>query len=375
MNIPWRTLLLGLPKRRFTAEELARAVPDAPSTAMVLSAVLNIVAVYAQLPLLAAGRYEPVPVLLSAVMALLLLWGLRQAWADPSNPWLRRAYYAAPVVVMIGVILLMEGRDLEPRGVALVFAISSVLTGLMLWFAIVYRHQFVALRLAELDERDRAVGLARQLANAQIQPHFLFNSLASLQHWVATRDERALPMLEAITGYLRATLPLFERELLALGDELQAVRRYLEIMRMRLGDRLQVVIDMPPEALDQRIPPALLLTLVENAIEHGVLPSLRPVTLRIAARRVSPAGSAPAAAGGTWELEIDDDGAGWAPSVGTPAHVPAGRRGLGLISVRERLAQVWGPRAGLHIGGAPGQGCRATVHWPADPPSLPGAPA
>jgi LytS/YehU family sensor histidine kinase len=101
------------------------------------------------------------------------------------------------------------------------------------WFLTLYRAHQIEGRLRELAERERAVALAGQLMAAQIQPHFLFNSLASLQHWVQTQDPRAAPMLEALTGFLRATLPLFNRPSLTLGEELQAVRSYLQVMQAR----------------------------------------------------------------------------------------------------------------------------------------------
>ncbi|WP_426957656.1 sensor histidine kinase, partial [Bacillus velezensis] len=83
-----------------------------------------------------------------------------------------------------------------------------------------YRAEQIAARLRELDEQQAALRLSTRLAAAQIQPHFLFNTLASLQHWVDTGDARAAPLLRDFTAYLRATLPMFERELQPLADEI-----------------------------------------------------------------------------------------------------------------------------------------------------------
>ena len=152
------------------------------------------------------------------------------------------------------------------------------------WFLTLYRAHQIEGRLRELAERDKAVALAGQLMAAQIQPHFLFNSLASLQHWVHTRDERAAPLLDALTGFLRDTLPLFNRPELTLRDEVPAVQHYLEVMQARLGPRLQFAIDLPPALLPLRLPPGLLLTLVENAVEHGVQPNLAGGTVQIQGR-------------------------------------------------------------------------------------------
>jgi LytS/YehU family sensor histidine kinase len=225
------------------------------------------------------------------------------------------------------------------------------LSTLAFWFVVVYRAQQIEARLRELDERDRAVALTRQLATAQIQPHFLFNSLASLQHWVYTRDDRAGPMLASLTGYLRATLPLFERQALTLGEELEAVRRYLEVMQARLGPRLRFEVDAEPAALATALPPGVLLTLVENAVEHGVSPQLSGGEVRVSAR-VEPDGALC--------LEVVDDGPGLPPdgAVVGPGHV-------GLANTRARLAQAFGEQASLTLADAPDGGCSATLRLPA----------
>jgi LytS/YehU family sensor histidine kinase len=227
------------------------------------------------------------------------------------------------------------------------------LSAIAFWFVTVYRAQQIEARLRELDERDRAIALARQLATAQIQPHFLFNSLASLQHWVDTRDDRAGPMLASLTGYLRATLPLFERHALTLGEELEAVRRYLEVMQARLGARLRFTIDAEPATLAIALPPGVLLTLVENAVEHGVSPQLAGGLVRV---------SACVASDGVLCLEVVDDGPGLPPggAVGGPGHV-------GLANTRARLAQAFGEQASLTLANAPDGGCSATLRLPVVP--------
>jgi hypothetical protein len=219
------------------------------------------------------------------------------------------------------------------------------------WFVAIYRAHQIEARLRELDERDRAIDLARQLATAQIQPHFLFNSLASLQHWVDTRDERAAPMLASLTAYLRATLPLFERRSLTLGEELEAARRYLEVMQARLGERLRFSIEVAePALLATALPPGVLLTLVENAVEHGVSPRLSGGTVQLRLRR----------AGALVAVEVADDGPGLpeGPAEPAPGH-------LGLANTRARLAQAFGERARLVLANAPEGGCIARIELPA----------
>ena len=104
---------------------------------------------------------------------------------------------------------------------ALVACAAGLMLMLAWWFVCVYRAEQIAARLREQDERAQALAAARQLASAQVQPHFLFNSLASLQHWVHTQDNRAPALLAALMGFLRTTLPLFERPQLRVSEEAQ----------------------------------------------------------------------------------------------------------------------------------------------------------
>jgi LytS/YehU family sensor histidine kinase len=200
------------------------------------------------------------------------------------------------------------------------------------WFLTLYREQQIDGRLRELDQQEHALLLARRLATAQIQPHFLFNTLASVQHWVDTQDPRAGSTLRSFTAYLRATLPMFERESLSLQEELQIVRSYLEVMQARMGSRLQWQIDVLA-GVDESLllPPGLLLTLVENAIGHGIEPALRGGSISITATRP---------AEGQVLIEVRDDGAGLSGDA---------QDGTGLKNSRERLRQLYGTRATLQL--------------------------
>jgi LytS/YehU family sensor histidine kinase len=227
---------------------------------------------------------------------------------------------------------------------------TAVLVTVVLWFLAVYRSDQIAARLRELDERDRAVAMARQLATAQIRPHFLFNSLASLQHWVQTRDERAASLLEALTGFLRATLPLFERSQLKIADELEAARHYLQVMQLRLGERLRWTVRIDPRAAGIEVPPGLLLTLVENAVEHGVQASLRGATVGVAVELQ----------GSRLRIDVIDDGPG-------PGRSAAD--GVGLSNTRARLAQAFGPAATLVLQPRAEGGCLARIEIPSPNPA------
>lgn len=353
MAIDWRTVWMLLPKRRFSAAELRRAVPDPPSRSLQAALLLNI-ALAAAMYLWAFGA--DAPRLLSAAMGILcvvLVAVLALVWRNPSHRLAHAAYYVLPLVLGMGVGLAVRDLGGMTQMQVLTVVLVVLVASLMLWFAIVYRHKYVEMRLAELDERDRSAEMARQLAQAQIQPHFLFNSLASLQHWVHGRDDRAAPMLDALLGFLRATLPLFDRRSIALADEAQAVRQYLAVMQLRLGERLRWQVEVDADAGAARLPPGLLLTLVENALEHGVQPQLRGGEVRLAAR----------VAAGRLQVEVRDTGPG--PAASAPAANDA--PGLGLANARARLAQAFGADASLVLDTPAEGGCVARIDCPFTP--------
>ncbi len=294
-------------------------------------------------------------------LGLLLCAGLsfalqsRWLWALPSRErlGLSAAFNGVWLVLAALAIKKLAGAGGEREWLTLVFLLLGVGLNSGISFLALFRRQQIAARRRELEERAQALAAQAQLAQAQIQPHFLFNSLASLTHWVRARDERAAPLLEALTGYLRATLPLFNRQELTLGEELAAVREYLAVMQARLGERLQLQIAVPEALLAQRLPPALLLTLVENAIEHGVLPKLGAALLQISAVRQE----------GQIVISVADDGPGLPDAL--PAQAPG--RGVGLANIRLRLAQQFGERAQLSLANAEQGGCVASLQLPWQP--------
>jgi LytS/YehU family sensor histidine kinase len=266
------------------------------------------------------------------------------------RPWRRPLLLASLSIVVLMVLTALWVRVLFPERddrAALAVVIAGGGSALAVWFwgVVIFRAQQIEARLREQAERENAIEMARRLASAQIEPHFLFNTLASLQHWVQTKDDRAAPMLAALTGYLRATLPLFNRPRLALADELAAVEQYLRVMQLRMGARLAWAIEVPEALRGALLPPGLLLTLVENAIVHGLEPSLEGGSLRVAA----------SAAAGELTVEVSDSGQG------PPATVV---EGVGLTNLRERLALAHGARATLSVGPAAGGGFRARLQLP-----------
>jgi signal transduction histidine kinase len=345
--IDWSQLWYPGPKRAFTTEEMARAGSDPPSATLVTIAGIN-AALLAFIGLQVAPASET-----ARLTGMLAAFGML-GWVAARWLWWRP--WRRPLMqVCVGILVLQSWLSLSLRwivgntqdrlAVHWVLVTSVLVLAVMLWFLVVWRAQQIESRLAEQAERERAIEMARRLAAAQLEPHFLFNTLASLQHWVHTQDARAAPLLDALTGYLRATLPMFSRALQPAADELQAVRLYLQVMQARLGTRLQWQLDVPAELQAQALPPGLLLTLVENAIEHGISPQLAGGQLWLRGR----------IAGADAVFEVQDDGPGLATD---------SRDGIGLTNNRERLALTCGPAATLTLSAHADGGCLARLQLP-----------
>ena len=202
-------------------------------------------------------------------------------------------------------------------------------------------------RLAEDNERERVarqgVQAELKLLQAQVEPHFLFNTLANVRHLVQSGSADALPMLDHLIHYLRTALPDIRSESSTLGREAELARAYLEIMRMRMG-ALSFAIDVPAEVSSQPFPPLVLMTLVENAVKHGVVPMGRGV-IRVNARRLA----------AVLEVSVADDGRGLDGPLG---------QGVGLRNLRERLLALYGSRARLLLESGESGGTVARLELP-----------
>lgn len=206
--------------------------------------------------------------------------------------------------------------ELARKGTVLVPATLAAAAGMLV---LMWGLARVRQELLDRARTERQAAEARlKLLQAQIQPHFIFNTLAALQHWVDTGDARAPALLRTLTAFLRGSTELLGRAQVTLGEESDTVRQYLQIMQARLGDRLRFEVEVAPDAAGAVLPPGLLLTLVENAIEHGIAPALAGGCVRVAAARE----------GGAVVVRVRDDG------VGLATHW---RDGTGLANCRERL--------------------------------------
>jgi len=185
--------------------------------------------------------------------------------------------------------------------------------------------------------------------NAQIEPHFLFNTLANVKRLYETRPERGRDMLVALIAYLRAALPGMRRHESTLADELELVRHYLAILQMRMGERLTFHIAVPAELLHAHLPTLVLPTLVENAVKHGLSPLPEGGCIAIRAAHAD---------GGGLTIEVADNGQGFGAA--------SGGAGVGLANTRARLAARFGDAAALELEGVQPRGVVARVRLPAE---------
>jgi signal transduction histidine kinase len=205
-----------------------------------------------------------------------------------------------------------------------------------------------ALRFALIRETlERQAADARlHLMTAQIQPHFLLNTLANVQELVESGSPRAVPVFRSLIAYLRAAVPHLQHEDATLGDEEKLVSAYLDLMQMRMPDRLEFALKIDPALRSMRFPQMALLTLVENAIRHGIDPGRERGHVEVGARRGS--------AGGVL-LWVADSGVGMSETAG---------EGTGLANLKARLRAFFGEQAVLELSETVPHGVRAEVRLP-----------
>ncbi len=274
----------------------------------------------------------------------------------------REAMQLLAIVVgaVLGTVLtnLLKGRNLAHVFTERLSALSVTL-GLGIGVGCVV---FAAVHLRERHARDQA-RIARAeaehhrleknvlearlaLMQAQVEPHFLFNTLANVQHLVETDPPAAARALESLIQYLRAALPQMREAATDLGREIAMARAFLEIHQVRMGSRLQFEIDVPETLKERAFPPMMLISLVENAIKHGVDPCCECGQIRIRAREEA----------GLLRVSVADTGDGIRPKQGG---------GVGLANIRERLKALYGASARLVLEENAPHGVVASIEVPA----------
>lgn len=205
--------------------------------------------------------------------------------------------------------------------------------------------------LAGLQKQRQEANLRLLVLQAQLEPHFLFNTLASLRAALREDVAQAESLVDALVRHLRAVLPVMRSDAgtSTLADQLAICDSYLQLMAIRLDGRLAYSVDVPDSLLDAGIPPLMLITLVENAVKHGIEPKIGGGLVRIEAECVT------RPSGRSLLVRVLDDG------VGLPTG-PGG--GLGLRNIREQLALNYGEHAALSICGRTEGGTIASILLP-----------
>jgi len=205
-----------------------------------------------------------------------------------------------------------------------------------------------AQEVAEAESLQRQVVEARMAAmQAQVEPHFLFNTLASIDHLIEVDPQRASRMQKNLIALLRASMPAMREKATNLGRELEVVRPYLEILKVRMEERLQPQVNVSEGLYSAEFPPMMLQSLVENAIKHGLEPKADGGSLTVSAE----------VAHGKLQVSVADTGVGF-------ARAATAGTGTGLTNIRERLKLIYGDAAELRITPNAPTGTRVTIVVP-----------
>ncbi len=297
----------------------------------------------------------------------LLVFGLFERWPARLPRWLARWVLQVVAVAVVVPFALAIAYSFTTFGDAMPWPQNKerlggfgMITGFAIlltpWIAMsaLYRHisgeaqrQALSFELERSEYERTAVATRLRLLQAQVEPHFLFNTLANVRELVDSGSPQASAVLANLIAYLRAAVPRLHDAATTLGQELDLVRAYLEVMHMRMPDRLQFVLHADDAALALECPPMTLLTLVENAVRHGIDPSEEGGRIEVRVR----------VRDGRCRAEVVDTGVGL---------VQAGDGlGTGLSNLRERLQLAFAGDAQLRLLPLHPHGAIAEVDFPA----------
>jgi len=345
----------------FLATLSGGGVGTAIGLAITVAVTLNPIFVTPFLVLLGRTLFLAMVLLLvyAAARAWPQAWGLRwlPAWLQPVV-----ALAAVAPLATLAIYLQSTGGDFvafvqAPGRVSgfMWIAGSALFLGLLTALGAMLREREAQARSQALQfelERSRfekqALDARLSLLQAQIEPHFLFNTLANVQALVETNSPRAADVLKSLIAYLRAAMPRLHDGQPTLGNEVALVRAYLELMQMRMPDRLQFTVDVDPALAERRFPPMALLTLVENAVRHGIDPSEDGGRIEVVAR----AHGSGMGNGSGLHLSVADTGVGMDPHA---------QPGTGLSNLQARLQGFFGSGATLRLEEQPPHGLRAEI--------------
>jgi signal transduction histidine kinase len=259
--------------------------------------------------------------------------------------------FGAPGGVEKHITATPEQQQMLVRLYAFAPVIPTVLLALIGYHQ--YWHRVLGLRHREQELVELAATAQLAALRAQINPHFLFNSLNSIAQLIRADPDRAEACVERLAEMFRYVLRYGEKDFVPLAEELEMARAYLDIERARFGDRLRVETHVDPPSLQHLIPNLILQPLVENALLHGLSRKRGGGTVRIDARL----------ADGCLELSVGDDGLGMPATALERVY----EHGIGLRNLRDRLERLYGPAHLPQITSAPGSGTRVRLRLPVRP--------
>jgi signal transduction histidine kinase len=310
----------------------------------------------------------------TALEAGFLFAYFRVGRAEPSQSPMQNGFWAALgtvallVSIQLGFLLgsgnLLLGTQVRKEmGAVIIIALASAAVVSVVYVMIGKLHtrqDELTLQKVRADvERERLAKRNTEaelkLMQAQVEPHFLYNTLANLRYLAESGSPQTLEMIDHLIEYLRLSLPNFRQEFATLRDEITLARAYLAIMEIRMGGKLRSSIDVPEVLLDLPLPPLMLLTLIENAVKHGIGRTPRGGGIVVSAK----------AEQGFIELHVADNGAGLAQTSRESALSRQPKQsGVGLVNIRERLAAIYGANAALMLKANEPSGVIATIRLP-----------
>ena len=294
--------------------------------------------------------------------ALAALGWLLKGWPRRVRGVKRMLFHIALLAacVPLGIALgnsLLNGvnplRVLAQRDVLAQSLVVAAAVGVLMYVARLAAERRMQAALDEARQKELIASSQRLLAEArlralqaQIEPHFLYNTLANVVSLIGSQPAQARHMLERFIDYLRASLAASRGDQATLASEAALLAAYLDVLAVRMGDRLRYRIDVPDELRGFAIAPMLLQPVVENAISHGLEPKVEGGEIVISARLL----------GDGVCVQVSDTGAGLSDT-GTASHKPGG--GVGLSNLRERLRGLYGGAARVEL--LENQPCGMTV--------------
>lgn len=302
-------------------------------------------------------------------LVLMLVFGFFERWPENPPRWLARwvlqvagVAFSVPFIVM-AIYVVSTAPDQPPfyqdesrmtgysvlTGTGILLAPWVAMSALLRARDEAVRSQAVALERVRGELERQALDARLRLLQAQVQPHFLFNTLANVRELVDSGSPQASAVLNSLIAYLRAAVPRLNEPATTLGQELELVRAYLELMHMRMPDRLQFEIHADQAVHALRCPPMTLLTLVENAVRHGIDPGEDGGRIEVRVRVQD----------GRCRAQVIDTGVG--------LRGPSESLGTGLSTLRERLELTFGGDAHLRLVTHEPRGVRAEVDFPVRP--------